>query len=85
MPLPSNHYATELERAFYGGYRRPLSALFDELDAQVSSAFGGWMRLTLHDVGDSVVVRAAVPGLAETDLRISLERDVLTVAGDRAT
>ena len=39
--------------------------------------------MNLHDAGAALVVQADVPGLAEKDLQISLNQDVLTISGER--
>jgi len=43
----------------------------------------GWPRVRLHDEGNQLFVYAEVPGLSEKDVQLSLNRNVLTVAGER--
>lgn len=48
--------------------------------------FGGtWPRANLSDNGSSLTVTAEVPGLSEKDVKLSLNQDVLTLAGERKT
>ena len=49
-------------------------------------SFGAaWPRANLADTGTSLTITAEVPGLSEKDLKLSLNQDVLTVSGERAT
>jgi HSP20 family protein len=48
------------------------------------SAFGGsWPRANLIDAGPTLVLAVEVPGLSEKDIKLSLNQDVLTLAGER--
>ena len=48
--------------------------------------FGGtWPRANLSDNGGSLTVTAEVPGLSEKDVKLSLNQDVLTLAGERTS
>jgi HSP20 family protein len=48
------------------------------------STFGGtWPRANLIDAGATLVLDAEVPGLSEKDIKLSLNQDVLTLAGER--
>lgn len=52
----------------------------------VLPTFGGtWPRANLSDNGSSLTVTAEVPGLSEKDVKLSLNQDVLTLAGERKT
>jgi len=63
--------------------------LFDSFERQADRVFAGQgpssPRMILRDTGDDLHLVAELPGVAENDLDISLESDVLTlrVAGDR--
>jgi len=46
---------------------------------------GSWPRANLVDSGSTLMLSAEVPGLSEKDIKLSLNQDVLTVAGERAT
>jgi HSP20 family protein len=45
---------------------------------------GSWPRANLVDSGSTLTLSAEVPGLSEKDIKLSLNQDVLTVAGERA-
>jgi len=81
---------------FYEGWdrsfdelRRQMAQLFDEYDngSWLSpSLFGGaqvWPRINLVDTGAALVLTADVPGLSEKDVQVSIEKDVLSIAGER--
>ena len=67
--------------------RRRMDRLFEEYDRTPAEAEptsrASWPRLALHDSGANLVVRAEVPGLAEKDLQITVNQDVLTLSGER--
>jgi HSP20 family protein len=44
---------------------------------------GSWPRVNLLDSGSSLVLTAEVPGLTEKDIELSLNQQVLTIAGQR--
>jgi len=44
---------------------------------------GRWPRLSLSDAGESLLLKAEVPGLTEKDLHLSIQKDVLTMSGER--
>jgi HSP20 family protein len=44
---------------------------------------GTWPRANLIDAGANVVVTAEIPGLAEKDIQLTLNQDVLTISGER--
>jgi HSP20 family protein len=44
---------------------------------------GTWPRANLIDAGSNLILTAEVPGLSEKDLKLSLNQDVLTIAGER--
>jgi len=46
---------------------------------------GSWPRANLVDSGSTLMLSAEVPGLSEKDIKLSLNQDVLTIAGERAT
>jgi HSP20 family protein len=52
-------------------------------DARVYDAGTGWPRISAYDTKDALVLVAEVPGLTEKDLEVTLEKDVLTLAGER--
>ena len=73
--------------------RRRMERTFEEYEAPARADLRGEFdraprhvagpRIHLFDVGTSLVVKAEVPGLSDKDLQISLNQDVLTLAGER--
>ena len=56
-------------------FGRPLHASFTRASS--------WPRANLYDTGSSLTALVMVPGLAETDLKIEVHGDVLTIGGER--
>jgi HSP20 family protein len=44
---------------------------------------GQWPRANFVDAGTQLVVSAEVPGLTEKDIQLTLNQDVLSIAGER--
>lgn len=73
--------------------RRRMDRLFDEYNAPVRAQLRGEFdgpsrelvgpRIHLFDTGNALVIKADLPGMAEKDLQISLNQDVLTLSGGR--
>lgn len=66
--------------------RRHMDRLFEEYDGRDEedyAARAAWPRINVFDAGANLVVKAEVPGLAEKDLQITVNQDVLTVTGER--
>lgn len=66
--------------------RRHMDRLFEEYDGRGEedyAARAAWPRINVFDAGANLVVKAEVPGLAEKDLQITVNQDVLTVTGER--
>jgi HSP20 family protein len=76
----------------WSGFNR-LTSLRDEINHLFESTFangGGsdvfnsWAPvMDVYEDLDNLVVRAEVPGMKKEDINISLEKDVLTVSGER--
>lgn len=69
-------------------FRRQMDRLIYDYDRGAAGdrwLAGGssWPRMRLDDQGKEFVVYAEVPGLSEKDIKLSLDRNVLTVAGER--
>jgi HSP20 family protein len=89
------NYFSDFDRTFAAmdELRRRMDRLFEEAEppprAQLRGDFEqppryvGGPRFHLFDVGNALVVKADLPGLAEKDLQISLNQDVLTLSGER--
>ncbi len=67
-------------------FRSQLNRLFNDFD----EAFAGPGRsvaitpyTTMHDVGDSFVLRAEVPGMSRDDLQIKIQGNYLEISGNR--
>lgn len=75
----------DLERTFAAvdDLRRRFERPLDGVDtAELAAA--RWPHVGLWDTGRALVLRADLPGVAESDLDVQLAADVLTVAGARA-
>ena len=88
----------DLDRTFamMDDLRRRMDRMFGDLDgsAPTRASLRGEFdraprgtvagpRIHLFDTGKAFLVKADLPGLSETDLQISLNQDVLTLAGAR--
>ena len=83
----------EFGRGFgtFGDLRRHMDRLLEEYDSRYDgrgpedeyTARGGWPRVNVFDGGTNLVIRAEVPGLSEKDVQVSVNQDVLTLAGER--
>ena len=66
---------TEMNRLF--------NTVFDRPPVGVSGARQWMPAMDLHETKDHFVLRADLPGMAEEDVSIELEDNVLTVSGER--
>jgi HSP20 family protein len=71
---------TEIERVFGFGRR---GGFFDDADVYSPTPFGSFTRINVWDAGPNVIIWAEVPGLAEKDIQLQMNRDVLTISGER--
>lgn len=76
------------DRAFGGvsDLRRRLDdAFFDAPFGAVlsSAAFDAFPRTTFRDAGDDLVISLEAPGFVEADLRVDVNRELVTVSGER--
>jgi HSP20 family protein len=61
-----------------------MERLFDSLTDRTSfSSAGVFPAINVSEDSDSVYVRAELPGIKTEDLDITMERDTLTIAGER--
>jgi len=72
--------------------RREMNRLFSDFDrggAPARFAFDrtarSWPLMELADQGDALLLRVEVPGFAEGDLDVSLDKSTLTLRGERET
>ena len=82
---------SNLDRTFAAldDFRRRMDRLFYDFDQATGEdrwLTGGstWPRMGVHDDGNRLLVYAEVPGLSDKDLQLSLNRNVLTVSGERS-
>jgi len=66
-----------------GGFsvRSPFFEAFDV--GFPSRVVATWPRLSVHDTGAALVLRAEVPGMKENDLKIEVNQEVLSLSGER--
>ncbi|MBI3203555.1 MAG: Hsp20/alpha crystallin family protein [Polyangiaceae bacterium] len=80
-------YRNDFDRtlAIMDQLRRRMDRVFDDVDRSGAPepATGGVPPVNFHDTGNALVLQADLPGVREADLDISLEKDVLTLAGQR--
>ena len=70
--------------------RRRMDRLFDEYEparqreeAERLWSRGRWPRLSLSDMGTTLVLKVELPGLSEKDIQLSIHQDSLTLSGER--
>ena len=67
-----------------GELRRRMEELFDRVGGGAGVVRGGVQPpVNLYEAGDSYVLTAEIPGLRVEDLEITVERDRLTLRGER--
>ena len=70
-------------------FRRHINRAFEETDyprwSQQTNMLSGrnWPTLSLYDEGNKLVLDAEVPGLAEKDIQLSINQNVLSISGER--
>jgi HSP20 family protein len=77
-----------MDRLFdVGDAPREQDSIRSQLENRGERWFGrvAWPRLTYTDAGDKLEVQAEVPGIAEKDIQLTIQKDVLTVSGERKT
>jgi HSP20 family protein len=66
--------------------RRRMDQAFQEFDQSYGFyPTAGWPRANLYDSGSELVLKAEVPGLLHKDLNVTINQDVLTISGERAS
>jgi HSP20 family protein len=79
-------YDRDLDRAvrLMDQLRRRMDRVFEDFEPAGGSELGtGYPRSNVYDAGNELVLTAEVPGLRDSDLSITLNQDVLTIAGER--
>lgn len=79
----------DMDRAFtvLDELRRRMDRIWEDVDAGepafTARVAGPETRFNVYDVGDSLVLRADVPGIGEKDLQIAINQGVLSISGQR--
>ncbi len=78
----------ELDRtlALMHELRRRMDSAWTDFDAgwpYAQAAPEVWPRINVFDTGTDLVLKADVPGMSEKDLQITLDRETLSLAGER--
>lgn len=65
--------------------RREMNRLFFDFESArpALEMEAGWPRVSLDDTGESLVLRAEVPGVAEKDLELQVEEGTVSLRGER--
>jgi HSP20 family protein len=67
-----------------GELRRRMSQVFDRLPSGPAATRAGvFPPVNLYEAGDGYVLTAELPGLRPEDIDVSIERDRVTLRGDR--
>jgi HSP20 family protein len=61
----------------------PARGFFEAFDFGTPRTIATWPRLSVYDTGSTLVLHAEVPGLKESDLKIEIAQDVLSISGER--
>ena len=70
---------------------KPVSGLdlADDFDRMFNGFFGGWdlgksvlPKVDISETGDAYLLEADLPGIAEKDLNVKVENDVLTISSE---
>ena len=62
----------------------PRGAWFDAFEGPwTSRTVATWPRLNVFDTGAALVLEAEVPGLKESDIKLEINQDVLSLSGER--
>ena len=78
-------YWSDLERTFstVDELRRRMEHVFGNVDPGALATDTSFPRTSVYDTGKSLVLVADLPGVKDKDLELTLEQDVLTLAGER--
>lgn len=64
-------------------FRRQMDRWFEDAITGPASSFGPYPRATLVESDGAYVLSCDVPGLGNSDIKLNLEGDQLTVSGER--
>lgn len=78
----------KMERVFddyegRGNHGPARAAFFEPFDFGQSRPVATWPRLAVYDTGSALTLYAEVPGLKESDIKIEIAQDVLSLSGER--
>lgn len=78
----------KMERAFDDHEGRPgqgssRASFFEPFEFGASRTVATWPRLSVYDTGSALVLYADVPGMKESDIKIEIAQDVLSLSGER--
>ncbi len=85
------HRFSDFDRTFsvFDELRRRMDHVWDDYQPAAPDlgiyASSAWPKVNAYDAGESLVLRADVPGVAEKDFNITLTADSLTLSGERKT
>jgi HSP20 family protein len=65
--------------------RRRMDQLFGDIEAGRRPGTSAWPQLEVLDMGSTLVVKAEVPGLGEDEIKLTIDQDVIAIAGERKT
>lgn len=77
-----NDLRSQMDRLFLD-FERGWGVARDPRRVESWSAGASWPRISVHDAGTQLQLRAEVPGVSEKDLDISVEQSSLTIRGER--
>jgi HSP20 family protein len=66
-------------------FRRRMDRLWDEVETGYDGPATAttWPRSNLYDTGAALVLQVELPGLAENDIKLTLNQEALTLSGER--
>lgn len=78
----------KMERVFEdydgrGAQTPARGAWFEPFEFGVSRPVATWPRVSVYDTGSALVLYADVPGMKESDIKIEIAQDVLSLSGER--
>jgi HSP20 family protein len=81
---PLQQFHREMDRLFDDVFRGALAPFGAGGQAgSVAGAWGGGLRLDVHETDDQLCVTADLPGVKQDELDVRIDGDVLTISGDR--
>lgn len=74
-----NYYLSDFDRtlSLLDEFRRRMDLVFEDVDTRT------WPRANLYDAGATLRLEMELPGVADTDVQLTLNQEVLTLKGKR--